>query len=627
MNLIYGYRVQFILEERMGMMLTRDNPVPSEALDLHQAKMLTYNRVPHFLRLDIRELDLELSFVYDISGKRMLKQALRSMRMTSSQYFEWMLQLVRILENCRAYMLHPDHVLLHEECVFVDEQAVDGGLHVAYLPLLEPLQPRAGMDGLRRLGILLSTHVTLWKGDGFQRLVQCLSQEDNSLAEVRKLLQSLIAGTSGMEAERPVSQRLPEGMASMSPPDAGIGCSRWPGDDNERSGSFHEAAASGPFPSAGGVPVQEGAETIRGEDEDTVPDTRGMPSGKSYYAAGGAAIVTAALAWRYIYIDNPGLNTLLISVGISVGAVALGAAWISGMLARIPGMLARRESDASSAAEGPEGSFPGQRSGDELLRPEWMKLELQAEGEPTAADAVHPARRHGVRLVASDAVRLAPPDANRLAAADVVRPAAERDRQPREYNNFPRVAGNEQLPMPDGLRMDSFYAELPMHTSLLDCSGSEATVVLGQRPGTDTDLREGEGFAPYLQRFCGLGRSVGAGGMGIPQEAAPAVDRVHGGQPHAADRDRPAAVERISLAFPFVIGRSEQGVQWREAGAGVSKHHCELVQDDDGAVAIRDLGSRNGTELEGEPIIPYKLYPLQSGDRFSVAGTVFQFHC
>ncbi|MFD3272125.1 DUF6382 domain-containing protein [Paenibacillus dendritiformis] len=572
MSLIYGYRVQFIQEERMGMLLTRDNPVPSEALDPHQAKMLAYNRVPHFLLLDIREVDLELSFIYDISGKRMLKQALRSMRMTSNQYFEWMLQLVRILENCRAYMLHPDHVLLHEECVFVDEQAADGGLHVAYLPLLEPLQPRAGMDGLRRLGILLSTHVAQWTGDGFQRLVQCLSQEDHSLADVRKLLNSLIAGTIGMGEERPVSQRLPEGMASLSLPDAGLDRSKKAEGDNEQSGPLHGPAAFGSFPAAAGVPVPGGVETIRGEEEDTVLETRGTPSGKSYYAAGGAAIVTAALAWRYIYMDNPGLNTLLISVGISVGAVALGAAWISGMLPRIPGMLARRESDAPSTAEGPEGSFPGQHSGDELLRPEWMKLELQAEGEPAAADAVPP--------------------------------AAERDRQPREYNNFLQGLGNE-FSTPVGSRMDSFYAELSMHTTVLDSSGSEATVVLGQAPGTDTGFREGGRSAPYLQR---LGGSAGAGGIGIPKEAA-------------------AAVERIPLTFPFVIGRSEQGVQWREAGAGVSKHHCELVQADDGAVAIRDLGSRNGTELEGEPIVPYQLYPLQSGDRFTVAGTVFQFRC
>ncbi|EHQ61328.1 FHA domain-containing protein [Paenibacillus dendritiformis C454] len=585
----------------MGLLLTRDNPVPSEALDPHQAKMLAYNRVPHFLRLDIREVDLELSFIYDISGKRMLKQALRSMRMTSNQYFEWMLQLVRILENCRAYMLHPDHVLLHEECVFVDEQAADGGLHVAYLPLLEPLQPRAGMDGLRRLGILLSTHVAQWTGDGFQRLVQCLSQEDHSLADVRKLLNSLIAGTSGMGEERPVSQRLPEGMVSLSLPDASLDCSKKPEGDNEQSGPLHGLAASGSFLAAAGVPVPGGAETIRGEDENTVPETRGTPSGKSYYAAGGAAIVTAALAWRYIYMDNPGLNTLLISVGISIGAVALGAAWISGMLPRIPGMLARRESDAPSSAEGTKAPSPRQaHSGDELLRPEWMKLELQAGGEPAAADAVHPAGADAVRLAGGHAVRRAAPDA--------VRPSVERDSHSREYSGFLQGLGNE-FSTPVGSRMDSFYADLPMHTTVLDSSSSEATVVLGQRP--HTDLREGGWCTPYLQRFCGfggLGGSAGAGGIGIPKEAA-------------------AAVERIPLAFPFVIGRSEQGVQWREAGAGVSKHHCELVQADDGAVAIRDLGSRNGTELEGEPIIPYQLYPLQSGDRFSVAGTVFQFHC
>lgn len=590
----------------MGMMLTRDNPVPSEALDQHQAKMLGYNRVPNFLRLDIREVDLELSFIYDISGKRMLKQALRSMRMTSIQYFEWMLQLVRILENCRAYMLHPDHVLLHEECVFVDEQAADGGLHVAYLPLMEPLQPRAGMDGLRRLGILLSTHVAQWNGDGFQRLVQCLSQEDHSLADVRKLLQSLIAGTNGnvMEAERPVSLWLSEGsewMGSMSPPEAGPDGSKKQEGDNPRIGPLHEPAASWPVRTATGIPIPGEADTLQGEDEGTVPENNGTPFGKSYYAAGGAAIVTAALAWRYIYIDNPALNTLLISVGISIGAVALGAAWISGMLARIPGMLARRESDASSAAVGTEALSPGQAHfGDELLRPEWMKLELQAEGEPAPANGVRLAGGHG-------GVHLAVAQGIHLAVSDAVRPSAERDSQSREYASFPQGLGNGPS-RPDGPRMDSFYAELPMHTSVLDSSVCEATVVLGQKPGTDTDFREGERCPPYLQRLGGIGGSTGARGTGIPEEAA-------------------AAVERIPLAFPFVIGRSEEGVQWREAGAGVSKHHCELVQGEDGAVALRDLGSRNGTELEGEPIIPYKLYPLQSGDRFSVAGTVFQFHC
>ncbi len=579
----------------MGMMLTRDNPVPSDALDPHQAKMLAYNRVPHFLRLDIREVDLEISFVYDISGKRMLKQALRSMRMTSSQYLEWMLQLVRILEDCRAYMLHPDHVLLHEECVFVDEQAGDGGLHVPYLPLLEPLQPRAGMDGLRRLGILLSTHVAQWNGDGFQRLVQCLSQEDNSLAEVRKLLQALIAGTSGIGAELPVSQRLPEGNEGMRGLSLGKAGDDWPmklEGDNPWIGSDQESAALGPWQTGEGLPVPGEASTLRevNENKGTVPETKRTPSGKSYFAAGGAAIVTSALAWRYIYLAYPALNTLLISAGISVGAVALGAAWITGMPAWVPGMPARRESAASPSEEGPEASFPGRHSGDELLRPEWQKQEHQAGSESAAADAVRLTGAQGVHLHVTNAVG----------------PLAERDNHSRNYHGIPQNLWNRHL-SPDGSRMDSFYAELPMHTSVLDRSGSEATVVLERRHGTGTDFREGGRGAPYLQRLIGLAGSAGAGGRGIPQDA-------------------PAATERIPLAFPFVIGRSEQGVQWREAGAGVSKHHCELVQGDDGAIALRDLGSRNGTELEGEPIIPYKLYPLQSGDRFSVAGTVFQFY-
>lgn len=519
MSLIYGYRVQFIQEERMGMMLTRDNLVPSEALDPHQAKMLAYNRVPHFLRLDIREVDLELSFFYDISGKRMLKQVLRSMRMTSVQYFEWMLQLVRILENCRAYMLHPDHVLLHEECVFVDEQAANGGLYVAYLPLLEPLRPRAGMDGLRRLGLLLSSHVAKWNGDGFQRLVQCLSQEDNSLVDVRNLLQSLVAGTSGMEAQRPIIQSIPEGMASLSPPDADFNCSKKPEGDNEQSAYTHEPAASGVIRTATGVPVPGEAETVRREDEDAVLETKGTPSGKSYYSAGGAAIITAALAWRYIYMDNPALHTLLISVGISVGAVALGAAWISGIWARILGMLTRRESEAPSMAGGAEASSPWQsHSGCGLLRPECLVTELQTRDQP--------------------------------AAAHILRLAAERDCQPGEYASFPRVSGNEST-TPEGMRMDTFYTGLSKHTSVLDSSGSEATVVLGEERGTSTGYREGGGGAPYLQRLDG---SPGAWGMGIPKEAA-------------------AVVDRIPLVFPFVIGRSELGVQWRETGVGVSKHH------------------------------------------------------
>nr|WP_106766703.1 FHA domain-containing protein [Paenibacillus faecalis] len=41
---------------------------------------------------------------------------------------------------------------------------------------------------------------------------------------------------------------------------------------------------------------------------------------------------------------------------------------------------------------------------------------------------------------------------------------------------------------------------------------------------------------------------------------------------------------------------------------------------------IKDLGSKNGTILKGEPMVPYKEYPLQEGDTFLIAGGKYTFH-
>ncbi|WP_054956482.1 FHA domain-containing protein [Paenibacillus dakarensis] len=40
---------------------------------------------------------------------------------------------------------------------------------------------------------------------------------------------------------------------------------------------------------------------------------------------------------------------------------------------------------------------------------------------------------------------------------------------------------------------------------------------------------------------------------------------------------------------------------------------------------IKDLGSKNGTILKGEPMVPYKEYPLQEGDVFQIAGSKYMF--
>lgn len=50
---------------------------------------------------------------------------------------------------------------------------------------------------------------------------------------------------------------------------------------------------------------------------------------------------------------------------------------------------------------------------------------------------------------------------------------------------------------------------------------------------------------------------------------------------------------------------------------GVSRHHAK-IRHQDGLFFIEDLGSANGTFLNGERLTPYLPHPLQSGDELQI---------
>lgn len=70
----------------------------------------------------------------------------------------------------------------------------------------------------------------------------------------------------------------------------------------------------------------------------------------------------------------------------------------------------------------------------------------------------------------------------------------------------------------------------------------------------------------------------------------------------------------------FLIGRAEE-CDLRLLNPLISRHHAEvLIQDD--TVLIRDLGSRNGTFLNGEQVVAEQ--KLDDGDVLSVAFLPFR---
>ncbi len=72
----------------------------------------------------------------------------------------------------------------------------------------------------------------------------------------------------------------------------------------------------------------------------------------------------------------------------------------------------------------------------------------------------------------------------------------------------------------------------------------------------------------------------------------------------------------------FIIGRSED-CHLRPHSDLVSRHHCAILIDN-GAVAIRDFNSRNGTFVNGEKIVGQ--CDLKSGDKVAVGQLEFEIH-
>jgi hypothetical protein len=88
---------------------------------------------------------------------------------------------------------------------------------------------------------------------------------------------------------------------------------------------------------------------------------------------------------------------------------------------------------------------------------------------------------------------------------------------------------------------------------------------------------------------------------------------------------RSGSSKRIPInEHSFVIGRGGSGVHYVEESPGVSRAHVEIIRSN-GEYWVKDLGSRNGTLLNGEQMIPYRMYSLTEGDIVKIVKTEFTF--
>jgi pSer/pThr/pTyr-binding forkhead associated (FHA) protein len=73
----------------------------------------------------------------------------------------------------------------------------------------------------------------------------------------------------------------------------------------------------------------------------------------------------------------------------------------------------------------------------------------------------------------------------------------------------------------------------------------------------------------------------------------------------------------------FTIGRGETEADYAENEVGISRLHAEIYKAVEG-YGVKDLGSKNGTFLNEDPLVPYQYYPIKEGDTIRIVRTEFR---
>ncbi|MCJ8013146.1 FHA domain-containing protein [Paenibacillus sp. KQZ6P-2] len=629
-----GLTRDFVQQGGTFMVLAGSSGIHSDELSKVEAAMITAARIPRFLPLHVQEIDLQVTLRYDITEKKMLSHMLKGEKINMTEYYSLLLQIADTLEESVMYMLQPGKYILDEDYIFVDGSLQEGTLYLAYIPLERTECLRLVKDSLKDLVTRFMASVTELSGGGVQQLLQYTSSEEFTVNGFKKRLLDLLtcedeprksATTDSKQVRFPVSydeqdqkERYSTGLhgganhaasaASRAEviPYPSRGRTELPASSAGREipaepflKRDRNSAPAGELPKLGtnrddqkpepevpdflkswsgyGSSSEEEASPAEAEEEQKAASSR-----KTFIALG--CLLAAALVWRMIYMSAPSSGKLILCVLLTVILAVIAIMGWSGRL-----FASKKEAAASGAFE-------------EL--PDFGSVELSAESRRSKSRS-----RFEIEQLTGFFRGSAKKDKGDWDSSDRDMPDPEPDwkwsfpeSQPDQRKRTPIPSHNQRMWNHAGVALDGdhvdkserdYYSQLVPKTEILNSGKGSATVLLS---GVVADEMKTAASEPTS--MCYLLRE-GDGGE---------------------------RAERIDLRQQhFVIGRSEEVSQYVEVSVGASRAHVELSRTEDGGYLIKDLGSKNGTRLKGETMVPYKEYPLHDGDKFIIAKGAYTF--
>lgn len=582
-----AFNVDFMRNGGTYMILRGANGLHSRDINRVQHTMLASLEIPGLLPLDLREINFEVSLYYEITGRRMLSQCLKSDKLSAQEFYGLLLQIVAILDDCQRYMLSPSNFIIDEEFIFVEEPLASAMLHLTYVPTREPAgQERLGLSLLTLITRILSS-VTVVEGSGIQKIVSLCGDELFSTAALKKMLLDLMGGdrSESIAAERIKGSgtwRESSGSSVTIKEYVQVPDQSAPDKSKERQklrrrkellrvGGLDGGVDNKSLPAFGSKLYDEKWNmTDDAADDGSRPVQKGS---KFTYLLLGALLVDA-VCWKFIYLDAPSSWGLYVCIGITL-ALLIGLLLIrSSKLEAVTGSVSEaiyRLGRPSSEEEGLDDDEPAN------WKEPWNGGGWGEADSLYSAD-LKPDITRSNAMNSSEAMKLYTSKQDELwqDAIDITSLSNS------EFSHQPWIEAPDRDGVPDSL-FGLSEAEEPLH--------HPATVLLSHAA------------APSI----------------MPSLAATYRLERYGPEDEMAHVPEIIALKSGS----FVIGRSEDIAQYVERTVGVSRAHVELMVREEGC-SIKDLGSRNGTFLKGELIAPYKEYPLESGDIFLIAGSTYK---
>jgi len=587
---MYGLTRDFIRNGGAFMVLEKADGLRMEELSRVQMGMLSSNQIPRLLPVHIREVDRNVTLQYDISGYKMLSQMLKSSKIKLRVLYGLLFQLADAFTECRQYMLEPRKLLIQEEYLFINGSFEQGELGMVYVPIINTVEVDPTPQQFRELVIRLMAHVQELQGEGIQRVLQLCDNERWDIRQLRELLLELYAD----------EQANGGGAAFLS--------SRTSETPNDSRGDLHSSiserdssrlATGTSRPYQPGAPVQNTAvgpqlnfrqpqKTSESEVEDFPVRSRTFPGRRSpeQFPLESSNGTDKRGSNSYDSLERvdmeveekPGSSKVTY---IILGCmVAMALVWrfiymeqpgqtqmilcmvLSLGLFGVAGWTWKRKGSPHNDSENKR-SFSFNLGKNKGKQMEDEEEQFQESWRWNAAE--RPAERINQTFASASE------GGSEHSRFQNLHMASEHSDPPFVQRNVETVASTSEL-----IRHDAV---------------AEATVNL-QNLGKGNFTGEGPVMAPYyLERKSGTG-----------------------------DQHERMDVQGAS----FVIGRSADMVQWVDTATGVSRAHVELSRNKSGYV-IKDLGSVNGTILQGNILAPYKEYPLEDGYTFTLADSVYTY--